>query len=301
MSQPLRIVPPMTITDATLITSNVPETDHAEWLVGTAYTTGQRVIRLTTHKIYEALRNNTDKTPESSPLGWIEVAPTNRWRAFSGRSLSQTVNAGEINYTIRPGRVVNAVGLVNVEAQSVTVRMTDPVDGMVYERTRPMVGTIAAADYYEYCFGETVRVTDALFSDLPAYGTADIEIEIDNGSNDAKCGPVVIGAVRNIGLGVLAGASVGIQDYSRREVNEFGEASFIQRGYAKRANFDMLIRAGEVDSIQRLFADIRATPALFVGSGIYSATAVFGWYKDFSILIAYRDYSECSIEVEAIT
>lgn len=301
MSQPLRIVPPMTITDATLITSNVPETDHAEWLVGTAYTTGQRAIRLTTHKIYEALRNNTGKTPESNPLDWIEVGPTNRWRVFAGRSLSQTTNSNSIEYTIRPGRVVNAVGLVNVEAQSATVRMVDPVDGVVYARTRSLAGSIAEANYYTYFFGETVRVTDTLFSDLPAYGTADIEIEIDNGSNDAKCGPIVIGAVRNIGLGVLSGASVGIQDYSRREINEFGDASFTKRGYAKRANFDMLIRASEVDSTQRLFADIRATPALFVGSDIYSATAVFGWYKDFSILIAYRDYSECSIEIEAIT
>lgn len=301
MAPPLRIVPPIQITDATLIASNVPESDHAEWLSGTAYATGQRVVRLTTHKIYEALRNSTGKTPESSPLDWIEVGPTNRWKSFSGRSLSQTVNAGSIEYTIRPGRVINAVGLVNVHAQTATVRMIDPVDGVVYERTRSVLGSIGAADYYEYCFGETEVVTDTLFSDMPAYGTADIEIKIDNGSNDAKCGPIVVGAVRNIGLGVLSGASVGIQDYSRREINEFGDASFTKRGYAKRANFDILIRAGEVDSTQRLFADIRATPALFVGSDIYSATSVFGWYKDFSIMITYRDFSECSIEVEAIT
>ena len=67
----MKIIAPFELTGAMLTSSTVPETDYAEWAAGTAYSVGQKVIRLTTHRAYEALTSSTGKVPEDSPrIGW---------------------------------------------------------------------------------------------------------------------------------------------------------------------------------------------------------------------------------------
>ena len=73
----MKIIAPFELTGAVLTSSTVPENDYAEWAAGTAYTAGQKVIRLTTHKIYEALASTTGDTPETSPTKWLDLGATN--------------------------------------------------------------------------------------------------------------------------------------------------------------------------------------------------------------------------------
>ena len=58
MSNKLRVIKPLTVTDAMLV-SNAPETDYADWSATTAYALADRVVRTTTHRIYESLIANT--------------------------------------------------------------------------------------------------------------------------------------------------------------------------------------------------------------------------------------------------
>ena len=75
----------------------------------------------------------------------------------------------------------------------------------------------------------------------------------------------------------------------------------MERAYAKRASFSMLLRAGEVDAMQRFLSDVRATPCLWIGSSRYESTTVYGFYKSFDITISYFDYSDCDLELEGLT
>ena len=283
-----------------MLSSSIPETDYAAWNGATAYSLGARVIRTSTHRIYERLIAGTSATaPESDPTNWLEIGATNRWKMFDTISSTQTENTGSIVVTITPGQVINSLALLNVSATSVRVKMTDPVDGVVYDKTLDLQAPPSAADFWTYVFEPISQKTIITALDLPSYGSAAIEVTISATGNVA-CGVFIIGVKREIGLGVQYGARVGIQDYSRKERDTFGNTILVQRAYSKKASIDMLVGANEVDYLQSLLASIRTTPTLWVGSEKYESLAIYGFYKDFSTTIAYHDYSHCQLEIEGL-
>ena len=300
MPQPFIIVPPVVIDDVKLLTTDVPENDETEWNNLANYVKGDRVRKTAAHKVYEAAVANTNKDPETNKTTWLVVGATNRWKVFDDRTLSQTEQVGSMSYTILPGKVINTVGLINCHAKSARVRVTDPIDGLVYDKTKKFIGKLSKGDWYEYFFEEVIRETDKVFTDLPAYGSAQVQIDIENALNMCRCGVITVGFKRTIGIGVNHGVDIGIQDYSRREINDFGDPEFIKRGYSKTASFNITIRDFEVDIAQRLLASIRATPTLFIGSDLYNSTIIYGWYREFSENIAYRYISEMTIDVESL-
>lgn len=300
MAQPFIIVPPVIIDDVKLLLSDVPENDYAEWNAAVNYVKGDRVILVSTHTIYEAASANLNKNPATNEAIWLVVSATNRWKVFDDKTLSQTGQVGSMSYTLLPSKVVNTVGLINCHAKSARVRVTDPIDGLVYDKEKKFLGSLSKGDWYEYFFEEIVRSTEMVFDDLPAYGSAQVKVDIENALNMVRCGVITIGFKRTFGLGVSQGIGVSIQDYSRREINDFGDPEFVKRGYSKTASFTVPLHHYEVDVVQRLLASVRATPTLFIGSKLYNATIIYGWYRDFDINIQYRFSSEVNIEVESL-
>jgi len=301
----LKVIPPLSITDSNLTSSTVPETDYSAWSSGTTYTIGQRVILTSTHKIYESLQNgNLNKDPAtdtSDPPFWIEVSATNRWKMFDTINSTQTTNTNSIVVVITPGKVINSVSLLNIEGTSVRIKMTDPTEGVVYDVTTSLNNNGNINNWYNYFFNPIQRRTSHVATDLPAYGTAAIEITITNTGLTAKCGVCIIGAVQYIGEGINLGASVGITDYSRKEKDSFGNYVLIQRSYSKRAKFSMAVLNEQIDALQDLLVSLRTTPCVWVGDDNYTCTYIYGYYKDFDIVIAYHLVSDCNIEIEGLT
>lgn len=301
----LKVIPPLSITDSNLTSSTVPETDYSAWSSVTTYTIGQRVILTSTHKIYESLQNsNLNKDPAtdtSDPPFWIEVSATNRWKMFDTSNSTQTTNSNSIVVVITPGKVINSVSLLNIEGTSVRIKMTDPTDGVVYDVTTSLNNNGNINNWYNYFFNPIQRRTSHIATDLPAYGTAAIEITITNTGLTAKCGVCIIGSVQYIGEGINLGASVGITDYSRKEKDTFGNYVLIQRSYSKRAKFSMAVLNEQIDALQELLVSLRTTPCVWIGDDNYTCTYIYGYYKDFDIVIAYHLVSDCNIEIEGLT
>lgn len=299
----LKVIPPLPITDSRLTSSNVAETDYAAWSAATTYAIGNRVLVTTgVHKIYESLQaSNLNKDPTTNPTWWIEVSPTNRWKMFDTSNSTQTTNSNSIVVTITPGKVINAVALLNVDGTSVRVKVTDPTDGVVYDNTVSLNYNGTINNWYNYFFDPIMRKKNVILTDLPAYGTAPIEITITYTGNTAKCGVCVLGSVNCIGEGIELGASVGIQDYSRKEKNDFGDYVLVQRNYSKRARFSMAVLNDQIDALQDLLVDLRTTPCVWIGDDRYQSTMIYGFYKDFDIVIAYHLVSDCNIEIEGLT
>lgn len=302
----ITIVDPLTITDAMLTSSNVPETDHAAWNSGTTYAVGDRVILTSTHKIYESLQGtNLNKNPATELAWWIEVSPTNRWKVFDGSNSTQTLNPGgsppTISYSLTPGQAINGIGILNVtNATEIEITLTDPVYGVVYSDTVDMSPLPLTPDWWAFFFGHRRAPTQHVADDLPSFPAAVLSIELTGGV-DLAVGVILIGQQQPFSLGVRQGARVGIQDYSRKETNDFGDTVLVRRAFAKRANFDLLLTKSEVDTLQNYLSDIRAKPALWIGSEEYESTIVYGFYKNFDILIAYPEHAECSLEIEGLT
>ncbi len=302
----LALVNPLAITDAMLTATDVTEADYGVYNGATTYALADRVIVTTAgvHKIYESLQAaNTghDPTLAASETWWIEVSPTNRWKPFDASNSTQMSKAASAYYTITPGVAVNAVAALNVSADSVRIRVTDPTDGVVYDQTTSLLGEIPTPDWYDYFFATVSPLDQVIALDVPPYVNAAIRVDFAAASGNVACGVLLMGYQLTFGEGIEYGARGGIQDYSRKETNAWGDTVLTQRAYAKRAEWAMKVANTEIDALLRALAAVRATPCLWVGYDAYSLTTVFGFYKDFDIAISYPTFSDCSLTIEGMT
>ena len=252
--------------------------------------------------MYQSLQAaNLNKDPTSQPLWWVDVAPTNRWALFDNVVSSQTKQSTYIKYEFTPGQTINALAALNlVGATSMVITVTSASLGVVYSRTLDVSPVPASPTWWDWFFGVKRSQTQKVFVDLPSYPDATVRFEL-YGNSALAIGVLLVGQQRAFGTGIKYGAKVGIQDYSRKETNDFGDTVLVQRAFAKRADFEVQVSEGEVDSLQNFLSDIRAVPCLWVGSADYEATTVFGFYKTFDILVSYPTYSDCTLQIEGLT
>jgi hypothetical protein len=291
------------VTDAMLISTDVPEADYAVWGAGTTYALGDRVIVTTgAHKIYESLAaGNIGHTPATSVAWWLEVSPTNRWRLFDGSNSSSTAKSTSMSYTLRPGSGINAVALLNVVgANTVRIRLTHPTYGTVYDKTTSLASLPSEVGWWQWFFGTRTAPPQLVVTDLPSLPGCDLIVDI-TGTTNLSVGVLLFGQLQSIGQAVSTGARLGIRDYSRKETNAFGDTVLAQRAYAKRASFEITVPASEVDATADYLARLRATPCLWIGSPAFGATVIYGFYQEFEVNIAYASLASCTLQLEGLT
>lgn len=295
----MKVITPTLIVDA-MYTSGPPETDYAAYAAGTTYAAGNRVIRTSTHRIYESLQSsNTGHTPESSPTWWLDVAPTNKWALFDSVVGTKTTVASPLTVVIAPG-AVNAIALLELVGTSVTAAMTSATGGgTVYNRTVSLDAS-EIGDYYEYFFAPFLQRTQVVLTDLPPY--ADGVITITLTGTTVSLGVCAVGLSTELG-DTECGATAGITDYSLKTTDAFGNTTLTQRSYAKRTSAKLWLRKGDVNRVHRKLADLRATPCVWVGveDDALEPLTVFGFYKDFQLEVAYPTAALCSLEIEGMT
>lgn len=299
----LTIVSPLEMTDARIVSSNLAESAYPAWSSAATYAIGDMVYLASTHRVYKsAIAGNINKNPATNPNDWTDFGPTNRWAPFDGSVGSQALAPGGlIEYRFKMSAVVSYMALLNLTgASTINVRMVDPVAGEVYNKTTDFSRRPESVGWWAWFFGPRSMKTQGLFDDLPPYRNADIYVTI-TGGDDLGLGVLLFGIPRTFSYGVQAGARVGIQDYSRKERTAYGDSVIVPRAFAKRANFVMLIDANEVDVLSSFLAKIRATPALWVGSDRYEATTIYGFSKNWDIIISFPEYSVFELELEGLT
>ena len=298
MTFPVKIVPPIDITYAKLTASNVAETEYGNYAAGTTYALGDRVIVPATHDVWESVAaSNTGNTPATSPTWWVRVGPTNRMAMVDTSVSTQTSKAGGIDVTVTPGEVVDTLVLLNVNAASVRVRVTDPTDGLVKDETTSMIAPVTDSDWYMWFF-EPITRKDFLLSTMPPYGSASVRVELIDTAT-ASCGVLAMALSRKIGEGALAGARVGITDYSGKERDTWGQYQLVERGYSNKASISTIVMKNMVDPVAKLLAKRRAKPTLCIASDSYSSLVLFGLVS-FETTISYATHSLCNLEIEGL-
>lgn len=299
---PLTVAKPVTVTPAMLVATDVPETDYAAWAAGTTYALDDRVILTSTHKVYQSVQaGNLGHDPATSPTWWAEVSPTNRWKAFDLSNSTQTAKATSLYYEIEPGVAVNAVAALNLTgAQSIRIRVTDPVFGLLYDTTTSLATIPADPTWYAWFFGERTEQPQHIALDLPSYPNATVRVDLA-GNGSLAVGVLLLGQQKSFGVGVHYGARLGIRDYSTKETNEWGDVVLMQRAFSKTRNLTVLLNNTELDRVEALLTSLRATPALWVASQDYAALTAFGFFSNFEVLVAYPTESDCDISIEGLT
>lgn len=294
------IVQPVTITPAILTASNVPENDAPLWTAGT-YALG--IQRIHEHRVYEVIVASTSDQPDvgasAIPPTWLDLGATNRFKMFDGIIGTQTIEQFEIDVSVQPNTVINSAAFFGLFGNLITLIMTDPIEGEVYNQSRSLQDNTLVVDWYPYFFDEIAFLPDMVFLDLPSFGSASLRAIIDGGASDAKVGEMIIGRQRDIGV-TNFGTSVSIVDFSVKNTDEFGNIIITTRAFSKRAEYDVTINTNAVASVQKSLADIRTTPTVFVGDQNRAETVVYGFYKKFNIVLSTPSVSDCSIEVEGL-
>jgi len=100
--------------------------------------------------------------------------------------------------------------------------------------------------------------------------------------------------------------SISILDYSRKDTDDFGNTYLRQGNYAKKVECDIWLQNGQIDWVRKKLADVRATPAVYNFNNVnlqtsdFESLIVYGFYRNFEIIIPGINYSKCSFEVEGL-
>ena len=178
------VIPPIAITDSNLVSSTAAEPSAGEtaWNAATSYTIGQVVIRTTTHRKYECQIAGVDAgLPESTPTRWLDVGPTNKWAMFDQNRNMPTVATTSMQVEVLPGKRINSVAVLGVQASSVTITMMVGATTVYGPITKNMNGRLTTT-WSDYFFGEFEYVPSLVLTDLPPYAGAKIIIKLDNAS-----------------------------------------------------------------------------------------------------------------------
>jgi hypothetical protein len=296
----MKVITPTPITDALFVSSTAPEADYAAYAAGTTYALGARVIRTSTHRIYESLQaGNTGHTPESSPTWWLDIGPTNRWAMFDSVVGTSTTLASPLTVVIAPG-AVNALALLELVGSAVTVSMTSVTGGgAVYSRTVDLDAS-EVGDYYEYFFSPFRQRSSVVLTDMPPYADGIVTVSLTGST--VSLGVCAVGLFDELGEAEY-GATAGITDYSLKTTDDFGNTTLTRRSYAKRTTVKMWLDKGAVNRVHRTLADLRATPCVWVGvdDDELDPLTVYGFFKDFQIEVAYPTTALCSLDIEGLT
>jgi hypothetical protein len=270
----MKVLKTLVITDTNLTSSTVAETDYAAWSAVTSYALGDRVIVLSSHKIYQSLQaanlnndplDDPQNDPDNLPVWWVEVSATNRWKVFDGLRNNQAVDAAPMTYVITPDLVTDGIALLNADAQDIDVIVTfDAVE--VYNQNFPMVSRVVS-DWYEFFFKPFQQKRNIYIDGLPPLIGAEITVTLNRDAGDVSLGILAVGNSLFIGDAVY-GAVSDVRSFSRTEPNEFGNTYLVRR-------------TPKVLTKQRVVADKALTTFLFeLREDLESVTSVWSTVDD---------------------
>lgn len=329
----MQIARPITVDDAVMTYTNVPEDDAPVWDSQATYAAEDQVIKTSTHRVYESLISSNTDDPEvgvnADPPTWLDVGATRPWRiydekvrnvttalepmnpvAFTAQDDRETLSLDFVNdeyriaemdgiaLTLQPNALVDSVALLNISALFAHVKVEDS-GGTVYARRTPLSGGMEESTWYAYFYTPIDRQTQLVLTDLPRSLDATIHIALEDLDSPAQLGELVVG--RAIGIGTTQyGASVSIIDYSKKERDTFGNLVITERRYTQLAEYPVWIPRSSVDTAYSLLAGLRAEPTLFIGTTEHSSLVVFGVYRDMRITFDNYSFCQATLEVEEI-
>ena len=301
----MQIIKPVTVTNSILTSSNVTEDDYAEWASGTTYADGDTVIVIgTAHKVYESLVNSNlgnDPTTDDG-TNWLEISATNRWKAFDKKINDPVTNLNSIEYVLSdPASNITSVALFGLKGVTANVTVTDGATE-VYNQDISLTDNRNIVDWYTYFFEEQVQKEQAQWLDIPPYLGSTVTITVTEASGEtAQLGQLVLGFLSDLGV-TNYGTSISIEDFSRKETDDFGNFIVVERAFAQLADFDIQFETGNARKIQRTLAGFRATPIVYIGSEDTSyGTTIYGFYRRFDLTLEGPSLSFGAIEVEGLT
>lgn len=299
----MKMIRPTIITSAMLTSTTVTdETGYPAYNPATAYADKAHVTVAALHQRYEAIGAVAAGTyPPDNPSRWLLLGATNQWAMFDEAKGTLSTATGSMTIVLAPGRV-DSLALLDLTAKQVTVTVTSG-GAQVYAKTQvTAVGGQNIDNWYDWFFAPLGKRTALLFDDLASYRDGVITILIEGAGSGAAvaCGTLLTGRMFDIGT-TLSGVDIGIDDYSKKERDQFGVVRIVKRPFSDSVSYQVAIQSTRVDAIKSALADLRATPTIYIGSDALDATFTYGTFKSFRInLTLLTGMSNISLDLEGL-
>lgn len=266
---------------------------------------------------------------DNDPPVWLEVGKTNRWRAFD--KIIGTQSSGEwpvdrdftyvdgptlsfnfaeedyslwqddvgLSYTIRPDMPTDTLSVFNVSALRAFVRVVTN-EGLIYSEAIELGGGLEESSWYSYFFSPLSR-RDSFTLSLPLDADKDIEIAFieRDPENVPEVGEIVVGRANRFGA-TRFGTSISFIDFSRKERDNFGNFQVVERGFADTLEIDVSLPNEEIPFLNQTLKQVRASPTVWIGGECYPDTIVYGYLRDYEIVISGPSRSDVSVSVEGL-
>jgi hypothetical protein len=217
----------------------------AAYDAGTTYAKGN-VVQYNARKYSSTIDANTGSTPGSLDANWTDIGATNVWAMHDRVSGGQAIASSPYAYfSFRAPSDVDAVALVNIEAKSVTVVVSDGY-GTVESQTK--TGDLTAVAFTGFTPG--------------AYVT----IALDNWPDVPKVGECIAGTLFEAGETEFP-LDITLVDYSRKETDpDFGTTTFVELDYASIIDATVEVAKVRHGLVAKTLNRLRATPTAYIFS-----------------------------------
>ncbi len=219
--------------------------------------------------------------PELNPTNWTPVGVTNSWAAFDREPNTRSVGYGSLSVKLRLNGS-DSIALHGVKCTGLTISAANSANTVIYGP-------------------KTLNPYSVTLTDLPADSANNTVTVTLTGTGQVSLGLVDIGTAVDLG-GTDYGATFTIVDYSRKEVDEFGTASFVKRGFAKKISAKSMFANTELNKITSTLSELRSTPCSWsITDEVGLETMnIFGWYEDLDINVPYPKHSYCSVNIQGL-
>jgi hypothetical protein len=118
-------------------------------------------------------------------------------------------------------------------------------------------------------------------------------------------GHVVLGLGQELGLTIYE-AEIGMQSYSRKDVDTWGNYVLTPRANAKRVQARVYLPSGTVDRVYRALSQLDARAAVWDLNNsadpedVSDSLRLFGFFRDFRLLMSGHNQDYCELEVEGL-
>lgn len=296
----MKVIQPVIFQTSQLLSTTAVET-YSNYAAGTTYNIGQKVVYGL--RIYESLVNsNLGNQPDTNPTKWLDIAPANRYACFDNTISTVTTGTSPLVIEVQPGKICNSLSLLNISgATSLQIEVKDNVGGNVVYTKAINLDATSVLDWYMYFFEPFDLRDTVVLTDIPPYGNSVIKITL-SGSGTVSLGNFIYGTSTEIG-DVQYGVTVGIRDYSVKDTDDFGNTIFVKRAFSRRMEPQLFLENTKLRYVYNLLSELRATPTVWVGSedAGYEPLVIFGFYKDFTVDIAYPSHSLVRLEIDGLS
>lgn len=302
MNNVLRITVPVTITDAMLTGTDVPEADHPVWSSVTTYAEGDKVIK--DHVIWSSAASSNLNNDPSASGRWIKVSATNRWALFDLEQVTRTTRPGNMYYEVQPGEPVGSLhifGMKDVDYAQVKV-----YEGAteVKDYGQNAAGLLpVASDLWTYCYGPWTLSDQQHYTDLPYIVSPRIRVDFAADSQQSVQ-VLLLGNDTVFGEGqdegVLGGVDVAFDRSSNFSANDFNIPTMKNSALVSTVNFTLRVKSSRVDDLIDFYRDNGLKVCLFNVSDKWRNTQVLGAITSFKALLHGPIYSEFAFELRGV-